>query len=177
MGVIDKDLRAIVFADAFEPALGAFEMFETCEHGVRFTAGADRKAGRDQRVLDLEFADQRQPDPVLASLMFERQSLRKAFDRSVRQANALTCSISLAPDRDDAQAARIGGIDHLPRAIMIGGNDGRAAIHHEIAEQPQFGIKVVRDVRMIIHMVARQIRKSAGRDAHAVEAILVEPVR
>ena len=60
---------------------------------------------------------------------------------------------------------------------MIGGNDGRAAGYHEIAEQPQFGIEVMRDVGMIIHVVARQVGKAAGRDAHAVEAVLVKPVR
>ena len=35
----------------------------------------------------------------------------------------------------------------------------------------------MRDVRMVIHVVARQIGEAAGGDAHAVEAVLVEPVR
>ena len=60
---------------------------------------------------------------------------------------------------------------------MIGGNDGGAIRHHEIAEQSQLGVEVVRDIRMIIHVVARQIGKTAGGDPHAVEPELVEAVR
>ena len=60
---------------------------------------------------------------------------------------------------------------------MIRGNHRRAAGRDEIAEQPQLCIEVMRDIRMIIHVVARQIGKAAGGDAHAVEPVLVEPVR
>ena len=60
---------------------------------------------------------------------------------------------------------------------MIGRDHGRAAGHDEIAEQPQLGGEVMRDIGMIIHVVARQIGKAAGRDAHAVEPVLVEAVR
>ena len=81
-----------------------------------------------------------------APAMFEREPLREAFDRSVDQANALARAVCLAPDRDDPQAARIRRVDHLPRTIMIGGNDGGAAGHDEIAEQPQLGGKVMRDI-------------------------------
>ena len=35
----------------------------------------------------------------------------------------------------------------------------------------------MRDIRMIIHVVARQIGEAAGGDAHAVQPVLVEPVR
>jgi len=35
-------------------------MFEGCKHRIGFAAGPDCEAGGDQRVLDLEFADQRQ---------------------------------------------------------------------------------------------------------------------
>ena len=61
VGVIDKDRRAVVFADPFQPALGAFETFECGKHRLRRAAGTDCEAGRDQRILDLEFTDQRQP--------------------------------------------------------------------------------------------------------------------
>ena len=60
---------------------------------------------------------------------------------------------------------------------MIGRDHCRAAVDDEIAEQPELGIQVMRDVGMIIHVVARQIGEAAGLDAHAVETILVEPVR
>jgi hypothetical protein len=60
---------------------------------------------------------------------------------------------------------------------MIGGDHRRATGRNEIAEQPQLGIQVVRDIRMIIHMVAREIGEAARRDADAVETELIEPVR
>jgi len=69
--VVDEDRRAVALADMFEPALGAFEMFERGEHLVRLAAGADRKAGGDDSVLDLEFADQRQTDGIITSAMPE----------------------------------------------------------------------------------------------------------
>ncbi len=47
----------------------------------------------------------------------------------------------------------------------------------EIGEQPQFCVEIMRHVRMIIHVVAREIGETAGGDAHAVEPVLVEPVR
>ena len=58
------------------------------------------------------------------------------------------------------------------------GRDHRSAIRRDqIAEQPQLGGKIMRDVRMVIHVVARQVGETAGGDAHAVEPILIEPVR
>lgn len=60
---------------------------------------------------------------------------------------------------------------------MVGRNDSCAAGRHEIAEQPQFGGEIMRDVGMVIHVVARQIGKTAGGDANAVEPVLVEPMR
>ncbi len=60
---------------------------------------------------------------------------------------------------------------------MIGRDDRRAAGRDQIAEQPQLGGEVMRHIRMIIHVVARQVGEAAGRDAHAVEPILVEPMR
>ncbi len=68
-------------------------------------------------------------------------------------------------------------VDHGLRTIMIGRDHRGAAVDDQIAEQPQLGGEVMRDVRMIIHVVARQIGEAAGRDAHAVEPELVEAVR
>ena len=60
---------------------------------------------------------------------------------------------------------------------MVGRNHRGAASRHQIAKQPQFGGEVMRDVGMIIHVIARQIGKAAGRDADAVEPELVEAMR
>ena len=94
--VIDEDRRAVALADPFQPALGAFEMFEACEHRLRLAAGRDRETCRHQRILDLEAADQRQPHRDLLAAMFERELLRKAVDAGFDQANALACSVAAA---------------------------------------------------------------------------------
>ena len=60
---------------------------------------------------------------------------------------------------------------------MIGRDHGRATGRDEIAEQPQLGGEVMRDIGVIIHVIAREIGEAAGGDAHAVEPELVEPVR
>ncbi len=109
--------------------------------------------------------------------MFERQFLRKAVDVGRDQADALACAVAVAADRDDPQIFGACRVDDLLRAIMIG-RDHRSAIRHDqIAEQPQFCSEVMRDIGMVIHVVARQIGKTAGADAHAIQPILVEPVR
>ena len=58
--VVDEHRRAVALADALQPALGAFELLDAGENLFGVAAGADGKAGGDQRILDLEFADQRQ---------------------------------------------------------------------------------------------------------------------
>src|SRR5258705_8950107 len=120
MRVIDEDRRAVALADPFQPALRAFEMFERGENGFGLAAGTDREPGGYQRILDLEFADQRQPDRMPAPAMFKVKVLRKAVDGGLDQANALPCAVALMTDRRDPQAACARGIDHGLRTIMIG---------------------------------------------------------
>ncbi len=147
-----------------QPALGAFEPFEIGKDGCGLAAGADRKARRDKRILDLEFADQRQSDRMPGPAMFEREFLRKAVDIGRDQANALAGAVALAADRDDPKLAHTRRIDHGLRDIMIGRDHRRATGHDQIAKQPQLGGQVMRDVGMVIHVVARQIGESAGLD-------------
>ena len=47
----------------------------------------------------------------------------------------------------------------------------------QVAEQPELGVEVMRDIRMIIHVVAREIGEGAGVDAHTVEPELIEAMR
>ena len=83
----------------------------------------------------------------------------------------------LRPTATIRKLSRPRRIDHLLRAVMIGGDHRGAIGRDQIAEQPQFGVEIMRDVGMVIHVVAREIGETAGGDAHAVEPVLVEPVR
>src|SRR5436305_14899597 len=60
---------------------------------------------------------------------------------------------------------------------MIGGYHRSSIGTDQIAKQPQFCIEVMRDIRMVIHVIAREIGEGAGADADAVQPILVEAMR
>ena len=175
--VIDENRRSLIFADALQPSLRAFEMFERGEDLFRLAAGADRKTGCDNRVLDLEFADQRQMNGITAPAMLKLEPLREALDGACGDANALACAIAVAADRDQPQFPFRSGLDHGLRAIMIGRDHRSAVRDDEIAKQPKFCAKIMRDVRMVIHVVARQIGEGARTDTHTIKPILIEPVR
>ncbi len=61
--------------------------------------------------------------------------------------------------------------------LVIGVDHGGAARLHEIGEQPQLGGEIGLERRVIVEMIAAEIGEAAGRDAHAVEPVLVEAVR
>src|SRR5258705_10350913 len=120
MRVIDEDRPAVALAAPFQPALRSFEMFERGENGFGLAAGTDREPGGYKRILDLEFADQRQPDRMPAPAMLKVKVLRKAVDVGLDQANALPCAVALLADLHNPQASRARGLDHGLRTIMIG---------------------------------------------------------
>ena len=59
------------------------QIFKRAEHAPRIAAGRDRKAGGDQRVLDLERADQRQHQRDVAPFVAKLDALREAVDARV----------------------------------------------------------------------------------------------
>ncbi len=109
--------------------------------------------------------------------MLEFELLREAVDSGGDNTNALAGAVAPAADRHEPQTARARRIDHFLRAIMIGRDHRRTVGGDEIAEQPELGGQIMRDIGMVIHVVARQVGESAGTDAHAIQAILIEPVR
>src|SRR4051794_24271068 len=60
---------------------------------------------------------------------------------------------------------------------MIRGNHRSAIGYDQIAEQPQLCVEIMRHVRVIIHVVAREIGERAGADTDALEPILIEAMR
>jgi hypothetical protein len=169
--------RAVALPDTFEPAFRTFEMFEAGEHRIRLAACRDRKARGHQRILDLEATDQRQAQGDCLAAMFECELLGKAVDGGFDDTDTLPSPIAARADGHQPQAALARRIDHLRRAIMIDGDHGSAAGWDEIAEQPQLGVEVMRDIGMIVHVIARQVGEAACRNAHAVETVLIESVR
>ncbi len=173
MRVIDEDRRAAARSDQFEPALGANQMFQRREHASRIVAACNSNARGDERVLNLELADQRYPHVVVIAAMFDPHHLREAVDLGVEQAD----TGSGAAHADDGNSARPRGRHHGVSVRVINVDDGRAAWFDERLEQPQLGGEVGRKVWMIVEMIAGDVGESRDRDAQAVEPVLIEAVR
>src|SRR5207248_3513746 len=92
MRVIDEDGCAVALGDPLQPAPGGFEKFKFGKYRLGLAPGADGEASRDKGILDLEFADQWQPNRMLASAMFHREFLRVAIDLGLEQTNPLACA-------------------------------------------------------------------------------------
>src|SRR3954452_24503315 len=109
--------------------------------------------------------------------MFQREFLGETIDLGVNQPNALACALTFDAYAQDAQPSRSRRLDRLPGAIVIGRDHRGTADSDEIAEQSQLGRKIVRDVRMVIHVIAREICEAASRDADTVQPVLIETMR
>ena len=88
---------------------------------------------------------------IVQAGMVEDQFLRKSMDRCVHQPN----SFAAPPDTHDPQPARARRIDHGLRRVVIGRDHRGAAGHHQIAKQPQLCVEVMRDIGVVIHVIAR----------------------
>src|ERR1700746_2271691 len=101
--VIDEDLRAAAFADAFETTLGALKTFKPREYRAGVVAGSDGEAGCEERVLGLERAGERETDAIEFALVFKLKFLAKTVTHRFEKPN----SASLAADRRDYKTARL----------------------------------------------------------------------
>jgi len=146
VGIIDKDRRSVALSDTLQPSPRAFEMFQRLECRDRIAAGADRKACGNDRVLDLELADQRQANGIYPAQVTELQALGESIDTGCNDSDALACAVAAASDADQSQFPLACGVNHLLRAVVIGADDRRAVFDNQLAKQTQFGSKVMRDV-------------------------------
>ena len=172
VGVVDEDRRAVFFSDQIETPLGAFERGECSEHGCRLAVGSNRKSGSDQCILDLEAADQRQPDGVSAAAVHDLHGLREAVDGSLDQPNAL----ATLSDREQPQTPLLGRRQHGVGMLVIDIDHGGAARLDQVTEQSNLCGEIGLGCRMIVEMVAADIGEAPGRDPHAIEAALVKAV-
>jgi hypothetical protein len=105
--------------------------------------------------------------------MGQPQHLREAVDVGVEQANA-----AAAPaDGDEPQPAPPGCGGHRLGGLVIGRDDSGATRRNELCEQPELGGEISLERRMIVQMITAEIGEAAGRHAHTVEPMLIEPVR
>ena len=143
--VIDEDRRAVALADAFEPALGAFEMFEAAN-----TASASLPVPMARPAATSAFSIWNSPTsgslivylrPRCSSASF---CAKPSIDASTRRMPSPVPS-ALRPTAMIRRLRERAGVDHFRRAIMIGRDHRGPAGRDEIAEQPQFCGQVMRD--------------------------------
>src|SRR5919108_4495954 len=171
--VVDENRRAVVLPNKLEPAFGAFEIAERREGHGRIDAGGDHEPRCDQRIIDLELARQRKAHAVFTTGVLERERLCKALDRALDQANALAAPA----DGDEPQVAAYRRRRDDLGLLVIGRDYGGATRLDQIREQAQLGGKIGLQGRMIVEMITAKISESAGGNAHAVEAALIESMR
>ncbi len=130
------------------------------------------EAGGDEGVGHLEGAGERQFDHHRLAEHVEFQHLAKPVgnggekaDRRSRRARRDNRLAAIAGDGGDAGGIGAVGVDHRRRALG-----------QELGEQPHLGGEIVLDHRMVVHVIAAEIGEGRRLQAHAVEAMLVEPV-
>src|SRR5262249_59058238 len=104
---------------------------EAGEGGGGSAAGGDAQPGRDQRVLDLERARERQADKVIATGMTELEHLREALDPALNKANALAAPA----DGDEPQPASRRRRRHGVGGLVVNRDDGGPAGPGQVREQ------------------------------------------
>ena len=174
MRVVDDDEGAAHPAHDLEPALDALELAERGQHAGGRLAGGDGETGREQRVAGLVVAEQRQAD-VVGSGRVPRpaQALREAVAGERHELQRVSAS---ADGQNGPAAARAAAItwaacsaSALTTATPPAGS--------KLGEQAQLGGEIGLHARVIVEMVAAQIGEGRGLQLHAVEPVLVEPVR
>ena len=105
--------------------------------------------------------------------MLDAQRLREPIDLAADEPDAGP----LPPDRDDAQPPPRGRSDHPIRRRMVGRDHGGTVRCDDALEQDQLGGEISLLGRVVVHVVARQVGEATDRHAHAVDAVLIEPVR
>src|SRR5262249_57229150 len=105
--------------------------------------------------------------------MQDRDDLIKAIDRRTDELDVGP----LLSDGDDFQVTLFRRFGNPMRITIVDADNGRATRNNQILEQTKLGGEVGFDAGVVVEVISRQVGKSAGRDAHAVEAMLVEAVR
>ena len=85
--------------------------------------------------------------------------------------------LALGADGKYGEPTLARGFDHARSGVAVGVDDRGRAVGQKLPEETKLRGEIVRDRRVIIHMVAGQIGERAGGETDAVEALLVEAVR
>ena len=171
--IVDHREAAIVLADDVEPAVDAGNGLDRRDRVAGILAGGDGKAGGKQRVGRLVVADQAQAQVMAPAAVLDLEALGEAVAGNRREPQVA----AVTPGADDPDAAPPSDLGHGLRSIVIGVDHGDAVGRQEGVEQPQLGVEIVVDRRVIVEMIAAEIGERRSLDRDAVEPALIEAVR
>ena len=173
MGIVHEDGRGATAADQLQPAGRAFKRGQGSQHRLGFVAAGDAKPGGDERVRNLEVAGQRQTRRHRATGDFEVENGGQVVRDDPGEAQA----VAATAHREDRETPGLASGDDLIRHIAVGVDHSREAFRQEGLEQAQLGGKIIVERAVIIEMIAREVGEGGGREPHAVEPLLLDPMR
>ncbi len=172
MRVIDDRQATVPFSDDFEAAGDTLEAAERLENRTGILPNGDGKTSRDESILHLIGTDQRQIDVVLSSLREHADHLLKPS-----RVSDIRFSVSpAAPTVSNTQTPLFGSRSNLIRVSPIGIDDRWLSRLQKLGEQPKLRVEIRFDARMIIHVIAAEVRECRGRKLDTIEAMLIEPM-
>src|SRR5262249_23824788 len=148
--VVYENRRTVVSSGKFKSTPCAAELLQRRKYLHGFRASCNRQAGRQSGILDLEGANERQPDFIGPAMMRHRHDLREPFDNTVEEPDV----IALRADRNDFQAAFLGDVGNLSGITIVDAYHRRAAGRDDISKQTELGGEIALDVWVIVEMIA-----------------------
>ena len=158
--------------DELQAARRACHAGERGDGALRIAARRDDEAQGGQSIGRLEAADQRQVELMAPAQHLDRKMLPGRRRLAFQQPH-LAALRAVGPEAHAASPAdRRQGLD----AVAVGVHDRRAARRQQFLEQPRLGREIVVHGSVIVEMLVGQVGKAGGREAKAIEAVLIQPV-
>ena len=154
-----SDLAGPGLRNEFESSRRAVECRDCGEHRIRGIAETERKTGSDERIRSLEQSGKRQGDHARLSLIHHGQVLTARMRDLTGQLERL----ALEADREQLQPAALHHRDDFVDMIRIAIDDRNAVSADKPIEQANLRLEVLLKGRVIVHVVARDVRERRRR--------------
>ena len=173
MRVIDNGKATFVLRDDLKATGHATELLERAEYGIDLLTRGNREACCDECILDLIAAEQGESQGDIAPFGMDRNALSEAVARNLDKLQRIAAESS----RDEADAASPDGIDDADGLGTIGIYDGSTVDRQKLRKESQLSREIGIERRMIIEVVAPEVRVRRRGNTHTVETMLIKTVR
>ena len=105
-----------------------------------------------------------------------KASMRRRWRKPFGTISTMRSSRPARPVRIRVWPRRVAAATTVGGAVAVHVDDRRPARGQDRGEEAELGGEIVRDGRMVVHVVAAEIGEAGGRNAETIEPALVEPV-